>query len=112
MVYDLIEAVGLPLTADVAVNLYTAIVTDTGSFRYSNTTPKTFRVAARLVEAGASIPRCVATTVYETRQPGGLRLLGQILQGDRDRRRRRGRLAGDRPRAGRARPTCRRPRSS
>ena len=80
MVYDLVEAAGLPLTADVAVNLYTAVVTDTGSFRYSNTTPKTFRVAARLVEAGAD-PAHVATTVYETRQVGGLRLLGQILQG-------------------------------
>jgi phosphoesterase RecJ-like protein len=80
MVYDVVEAVGLPLTADVAVNLYTAIVTDTGSFRYSNTTPKTFRVAARLVELGVD-PARVATTVYETREPGGLRLLGQILQG-------------------------------
>ncbi|HEX2500427.1 MAG TPA: bifunctional oligoribonuclease/PAP phosphatase NrnA [Methylomirabilota bacterium] len=80
MVYDVVEAVGLPLTVDVAVNLYTAIVTDTGSFRYSNTTPKTFRVAARLVELGVD-PARVATTVYETREPGGLRLLGQILQG-------------------------------
>ena len=80
MVYDLIEAAGLPLSAEVAVNLYTAIVTDTGSFRYSNTTPKTFRVAARLLEAGVD-PAHVATTVYETRQLGGLRLLGQVLQG-------------------------------
>jgi len=80
MVYDLVEAAGLPLTADVAVNLYTAIVTDTGSFRYSNTTPKTLRVAARLVEIGVD-PALVATTVYETREPGGLRMLGHILQG-------------------------------
>jgi len=80
MVFDLIEAAGLPLTADVAVNLYTAIVTDTGSFRYSNTTPKTLRVAARLVETGVD-PAHVATTVYETREPGGLRMLGRILQG-------------------------------
>ena len=80
MVYDLLEAAGLPMSADVAVNLYTAIVTDTGSFRYSNTTPKTFRVAARLVEAGVE-PARVATAVYETREPAGLRLLGQVLQG-------------------------------
>ena len=51
------------------MNLYTAIVTDTGSFRYSNTTPKTFRVAARLVEVGVD-PAHVATTVYETRAAG------------------------------------------
>jgi bifunctional oligoribonuclease and PAP phosphatase NrnA len=80
MVYDLVEAAGLPLTPEVAVNLYTAIVTDTGSFRYSNTTPKTFRVAARLVEVGVD-PAQVATTVYETREAGGLRMLGQVLQG-------------------------------
>lgn len=80
MVYDLIEAARLPLSVDVAVNLYTAIVTDTGSFRYSNTTPKTFRVAASLLEVGVD-PAHVATTVYETRQLGGLRLLGQVLQG-------------------------------
>jgi bifunctional oligoribonuclease and PAP phosphatase NrnA len=80
MVYDLIEAARLPLTRDVAVNLYTAIVTDTGSFRYSNTTPKTLRVAAHLVELGVD-PAHVATTVYETRHLAGLRLLGQVLQG-------------------------------
>jgi phosphoesterase RecJ-like protein len=80
MVYDLLQAAAFPLTAAVAVNLYTAIVTDTGSFRYSNTTPKTLRVAAHLIEAGVD-PAHVATSVYETRHLGGLRLLGQVLQG-------------------------------
>jgi phosphoesterase RecJ-like protein len=79
MVYELLEAAGLPLTHDVAVNLYTAILTDTGSFRYSNTTPKTFRIAARLVEAGAD-PARVALELYETRHLAGLHLLGRILQ--------------------------------
>jgi phosphoesterase RecJ-like protein len=79
MVYDLLEAAALPLTTDVAVNLYTAIITDTGSFRYSNTTPKTLRVAARLLEQGVD-PAHVATAVYETRELAGLRLLGAILQ--------------------------------
>lgn len=79
MVYDLLEAMGVPVTAEVAVNLYTAIVTDTGSFRYSNTSPKTFRIAARLVEAGAR-PADVALRLYETRHLAGLHLLGRILQ--------------------------------
>ncbi|HEV8308869.1 MAG TPA: bifunctional oligoribonuclease/PAP phosphatase NrnA [Methylomirabilota bacterium] len=79
MVYELLEAAGLPLTHDVAVNLYTAILTDTGSFRYSNTIPKTFRIAARLVEAGAD-PARVALELYETRHLAGLHLLGRILQ--------------------------------
>ncbi|MBI3456812.1 MAG: bifunctional oligoribonuclease/PAP phosphatase NrnA [Candidatus Rokubacteria bacterium] len=79
MVYDLLEAMGLPVTPDVAVNLFTAIVTDTGSFRYSNTSPKTFRIAARLVEAGAS-PADIAIRLYEARHLAGLHLLGRILQ--------------------------------
>jgi len=79
MVFDLIEAAGLPLTTEVAVNLYTAIVADTGSFHYSNTTPKTFRTAARLVEAGVE-PARVAIQLYETRHLAGLHLLGRILQ--------------------------------
>lgn len=79
MVYDLLEILGFPVTPEVAVNLYTAIVTDTGSFRYSNTTPRTFRIAARLLEAGAD-PDAVAVQLYETRHLAGLRLLGRILQ--------------------------------
>ena len=78
MVHDLIEALDLPLTPEVAVNLYTAIVADTGSFRYSNTTPKTFRVAGRLAEAGAD-PAWAAIQLYETRQLAGLHLLGRLL---------------------------------
>jgi phosphoesterase RecJ-like protein len=79
MVFDLIEAAGWSVTQDVATNLYTAIVTDTGSFRYSNTTPRTFRLAARLVEAGAD-PAVIAGHLYETRHLAGLHLLGRLLQ--------------------------------
>jgi phosphoesterase RecJ-like protein len=79
MVFDLLEAAGFPVTAPIAVNLYTAIVTDTGSFRYSNTTPRTFRIAARLLEGGAD-PAAVAIALYETRHLAGLHLLGRILQ--------------------------------
>lgn len=79
MVYDLVEVAGLTLTPAVALNLYTTLVTDTGSFRYSNTTPRTFRIAARLVEAGAD-PAVVAIQLYETRHLAGLHLLGRILQ--------------------------------
>lgn len=79
MVYELVEAMGWALGPEVAVNLYTAIVTDTGSFRYSNTTSKTLRIAARLIEAGAD-PALVAIQLYETRHLPGLRLLGRVLQ--------------------------------
>lgn len=79
MVCDLLIALGLPITPAIATNLYTAIHTDTGSFRYSNTTPKTLRAAADLVACGAD-PAHVASCLYETRAPGSLKLLGELLQ--------------------------------
>lgn len=80
MVYDLLESLGWPLTSEIATALYTTLVTDTGSFRYSNSSPKAFRIAANLVEAGAK-PARVAGELYEGRTLEALRLLGQLLQG-------------------------------
>jgi phosphoesterase RecJ-like protein len=62
-----------------AVCLFTGLQTDTGSFRYSNATPQAFRIAARLVEAGAD-PWLVSQEVYATRVKR-LRLLSRILEG-------------------------------
>jgi bifunctional oligoribonuclease and PAP phosphatase NrnA len=78
LVHDLIRALGFPLTADVATNLFTAIHMDTGSFRYSNVTPRTFRVAAALVEAGAK-PAVVSNRIYEQRPPDALHQLARVL---------------------------------
>ncbi|NLY21543.1 MAG: bifunctional oligoribonuclease/PAP phosphatase NrnA [Tissierellia bacterium] len=52
LVYELITNTDLPMDADIATCLYTAINTDTGSFKYSSTTPKTHRIAANLLEYG------------------------------------------------------------
>ena len=79
MVYDLLLALHLPISEAVAMNLYTAILTDTGSFRYSNVTPKTLEVAGRLVAQGAQ-PAVIASRLYETRSPGTLAVLGRLLQ--------------------------------
>jgi phosphoesterase RecJ-like protein len=78
MVYRLLVALGLPLTPSIATNLYTAIHTDTGSFRYSNVTPATFQIAAALVTAGAD-PAAVASAIYERRATDSLRWLGESL---------------------------------
>jgi len=78
MVYRLLVALGLPLTPGIATNLYTAIHTDTGSFRYSNVTPETFRIAAELVAAGAQ-PAFVSSALYERRATDALRWLGESL---------------------------------
>ena len=44
MVFDLIAALGVPLTLEIATHIYLAILTDTGSFHYSNITPRTFDI--------------------------------------------------------------------
>jgi len=78
MVYDLLVALQLPITPAIAMNLFTAIHTDTGSFRYSNVTPKTFRIAGELVAAGAE-PALVSERLYERRGSDALRCLGETL---------------------------------
>jgi phosphoesterase RecJ-like protein len=78
MVYRLLTALGAPLTPSIATNLFTAVHTDTGSFRYSNVTAETFRIAAALTAAGAR-PDVVSSALYERRAPDALRLLGESL---------------------------------
>jgi bifunctional oligoribonuclease and PAP phosphatase NrnA len=78
MVYRLLIGLGLPVTAPIATNLFTAIHTDTGSFRYSNVTPATFQIAAELVTAGAD-PAAVSSAIYERRECDSLRWLGESL---------------------------------
>jgi phosphoesterase RecJ-like protein len=78
MVYRLLVALGRPITPAIATNLFTAIHTDTGSFRYSNVTPTTFRIAGELVAAGAS-PALVSERLYEQRAGDSLRWLGEAL---------------------------------
>lgn len=78
MVYRLLCGLGLPLTPAIATNLFTAIHTDTGSFRYSNVTPETFRIAGELTAAGAD-PAAVASALYERRSADSLRWLAEVL---------------------------------
>ena len=63
-VYDILQYLGAELDEAMALSLYTGLATDTGFFRYSNTTPATMRVAAALIEAGAR-PELVSETVEE-----------------------------------------------
>jgi phosphoesterase RecJ-like protein len=79
MVFELIRAMGDPVTPEIALNLFTAIHTDTGSFRYSNTTEKTFRIAAELMAAGAD-PALVSDRLYQRRSRDALGTLGEILR--------------------------------
>ena len=80
MIFELLEQLDVPVDRDIALCLYTAIFTDTGSFRYSNTSPKSMRIAASLLEAGAD-PWLVTENVYESSSYNRLRLLGSVLNG-------------------------------
>ncbi len=63
--YDIMTTLKWKITKDIAVCLYTAILTDTGSFRFSNTTPKTFKTASELVAAGIDAVE-IYKNCYET----------------------------------------------
>ncbi|MDX6402169.1 MAG: bifunctional oligoribonuclease and phosphatase NrnA, partial [Gaiellaceae bacterium] len=79
IVRDLLAALDVPLTPEIAEPLYVGLVTDTGRFQYSNTTPKALRLAAELLEAGADIHR-VFKHVYETVQFAKVKLLARALE--------------------------------
>jgi phosphoesterase RecJ-like protein len=79
IVNDLLGALGVEVTPEIAEPLYIGLVTDTGRFQYSNTTPKALRLAADLVEAGADV-HGVFKRVYETVQFAKLKLLARALE--------------------------------
>src|SRR3989454_9302156 len=76
---DLFRELGIQLTPDIAEALYIALVTDTGRFQYTNTTPKALRLGAELVEAGADVHR-IFQGVYESVQFAKLKLLARALE--------------------------------
>ncbi|MGD9581292.1 MAG: bifunctional oligoribonuclease/PAP phosphatase NrnA, partial [Vampirovibrionia bacterium] len=53
LLYEFIKFLDVKITKDMAINLYTAILTDTGGFKFSNTSDKTFSICSELVKAGA-----------------------------------------------------------
>jgi phosphoesterase RecJ-like protein len=78
MVFDIIEALDVPLTVEIATHVYVGILTDTGSFHYSSITPRTFDICRRLVEAGVDPPK-VARSIFDSNSLGRLKLFGAVL---------------------------------
>src|SRR4051795_5318226 len=76
---DLFRELDVEITPDIAESLYIALVTDTGRFQYSNTTPKSLRLAAELVEAGADV-HAVFQQVYGSVEFAKLKLLARALE--------------------------------
>jgi len=79
LVYEVISRVDPDFSREVAINLYTGIITDTGSFHYANSTPRSFAIAGEMVNRGVD-PWMVAQQVYESEPVSRLQLLGSVLQ--------------------------------
>ncbi len=78
MVLAMAGAAGVAVTPSMATNLYAALVTDTGDFRYSNATPRAFEAAGRLVAAGAR-PAEIAEALWEQNPARVVRLTAAVL---------------------------------
>lgn len=79
LIYRILQAGQWPVSKAVALCIYTAILSDTGSFRYSNANLEAFRVAGEMVELGVD-PWEVAAGLYESQPEKRLRLLAPVLQ--------------------------------
>jgi phosphoesterase RecJ-like protein len=79
LVHDLAVASGWSIGPECARALYVGILTDTGGFRFSNTTPRALRVAAALLEAGVD-PESIYEQVYASAPEGRVRLLAEVLE--------------------------------
>lgn len=81
MIYHFLENMDdvKSITPEIATCLYTGILTDTGSFRFPNTTPTTHRIIAELIEKGADNAH-IYNKIFDTNTYGRLQLLGQALK--------------------------------
>lgn len=78
IVYDILLLLDWPITPQIATSLHTALVTDTGRFQYSNTTPRTLEIASELIAAGAE-PARIGQHVYEEVPFGYLQTAAAVL---------------------------------
>jgi len=78
IVYDLLVNLGVSLPFAVAQNLLCALITDTGSFRFMNVTPRTLALAGEMIRLGGT-PTVIAESVFENKPWGGQKLLGRAL---------------------------------
>ena len=79
LLYRLMREMRCNITKDICTNLYAAIITDTGGFRYSSTNQDTLRAAGDLVEKGAN-PQWISENIYESDSPVRLKLLAKVLE--------------------------------
>jgi phosphoesterase RecJ-like protein len=78
LVFTLIDTLGVRMTPAIATHVYLGLLTDTGSFRFSHITARSFDIARRCVEAGAN-PQWIARTHYDSSTLGRVRIFGHVL---------------------------------
>lgn len=79
IIFAVIKALGVEISAEIASCLYTGISTDTGCFRYSNVTPRTHRIAAELIEKGADHAK-INVKMFETKSMSSIMLERMCLE--------------------------------
>jgi bifunctional oligoribonuclease and PAP phosphatase NrnA len=79
LIFDLATALGWPVSSECARALYVGILTDTGGFRFANTSPRALRVAGALLECGVD-PESIYEAVYASAPEGRIRLTAEVLQ--------------------------------
>lgn len=78
IIFDLFQLLGVTMTKEMAISLYTAIITDTGSFRFESTTSNTLEVAAKLMKLDIGHQE-IARKVFDQKPLGRVRLIGRTL---------------------------------
>jgi phosphoesterase RecJ-like protein len=78
MLYRLYKSMKIDFTYNIAVNIYTAVFTDTGSLRYDNASPAAFTICKKMVETGVK-PSYVSQMVYESHPKERFLLLGEVF---------------------------------
>lgn len=78
LIYRIINGAGYEIDYDIALCIYTAVITDTGSFRYSNANPEAFAIAGKMVDKGINAWD-VAEKLYESQPQNRLQLLALAL---------------------------------
>ena len=78
IIYELLQKMNIAIDKEIAICIYCALSTDTGSFKYDNTTAKTHRVTADLLEYGLDLNE-ITVTLYQNKPYEKLKLLGEVL---------------------------------
>jgi phosphoesterase RecJ-like protein len=78
MIYNLAKAIGAKINPEIASCVYAALLTDTGSFHFSNTTERTFKIASDLVRHGAQ-PAKLSQAIFYNYPYAKIRLVGEVL---------------------------------